>query len=70
MRSTLRRLLPGCIAGVLLIGPGLAAEPADKAPPPMCKQPPHFDEHTLPPWQGGTNNDATDRGLPLHDPRD
>jgi ABC-type molybdate transport system substrate-binding protein len=63
MRSTLRRLLPGCIAGILLIGPGFAAEPADKAPPPMCKQPPRFDEHTLPPWQGETNNDATDRGL-------
>ena len=29
----------------------------------MCSQPPHFDEHTLPPWQEGTNNDATDRGL-------
>jgi molybdenum ABC transporter molybdate-binding protein len=29
----------------------------------MCKQPPRFEENILPPWQGGTNNDATDRGL-------
>jgi molybdate transport system substrate-binding protein len=62
MRSTLRRFLFGCVAGALFAGSAISEESA-KALPPMCKQPPHFDEKTLPPWQGGTNNDATDRGL-------
>ena len=63
MRSTLGRFLFGFVACALSIGPAVAAEPAHKALPSMCSQPPHFDEHTLPPWQEGTNNDATDRGL-------
>ena len=63
MRSTLRRVLFGCVACVFLIGPALAEEKAGKTLPSMCNQPPRFDENTLPPWQGGTNNDATDRGL-------
>lgn len=69
MRSTLRRFLFGCAACALLAGPALAEETAGKALPSMCKQPPRFDENTLPPWQGGTNNDATDRGLPSPSPR-
>ncbi len=63
MRSTLGRLLFGFVACAVWIGPVVAAEPAHKALPSMCSQPPHFDEHTLPPWQEGTNNDATDRGM-------
>ncbi len=63
MRSTLRRVLFGCVACALLIGPAAAEEKAGKALPSMCKQPPHFEENTLPPWQRETNNDATDRGL-------
>lgn len=63
MRSAVRRFLVACIGCVLLAGPAAAEEQAAKALPSMCQQPPHFDEHTLPPWQGGTNNDATDRGL-------
>ena len=63
MRSTLGGILFGFAACALSIGPGVAAEPTHKALPSMCSQPPHFDEHTLPPWQEGTNNDATDRGL-------
>ena len=63
MRSTLRRVLFGCVACAFLIGPAVAEEKAGKALPSMCKQPPRFEENTLPPWQGGTNNDATDRGL-------
>ena len=63
MRSAVRRFFFACIGCILLAGPALAEEQAGKALPSMCKQPPHFDEHTLPPWQGGTNNDATERGL-------
>lgn len=63
MRSTLGRILFGFAACAVLIGPAVAADTAHKALPSMCSQPPHFDEHTLPPWQEGTNNDATDRGL-------
>lgn len=63
MRSTLHRFLLGCVACVLLTGPLLADEPAGKAVSSTCKQPPRFDERTLPPWQGGTNNDTVDRGL-------
>ncbi len=63
MRSILRRFLFGCIACTLLALPALAEEQTGKAPPPLCKHPPRFDEHTLPPWQGETNNDAIDRGL-------
>jgi ABC-type molybdate transport system substrate-binding protein len=63
MRSILRRFLFGCIACTILAVPALAEEQAGESAPPMCKQPPRFDEHTLPPWQGETNNDATDRGL-------
>ena len=63
MRSTLRRVLFGCVAYVFLIGPALAEEKSGKTLPSMCNQPPRFDENTLPPWQGGTNNDVADRGL-------
>jgi len=63
MRPTLRRFLFGCIAYALLAEPALAAEQTGTGPPSMCKQPPRFEEKTLPPWQGGTNNDAIDRGL-------
>ena len=50
-------------ACTLLALPALAEEQTGKAPPPLCKHPPRFNEHTLPPWQGETNNDAIDRGL-------
>lgn len=63
MRSTLHRFLLGCVAGILLSGPVLAEQSAREIAPFMCKQPPRFDEKTLPPWQGETNNDVTDRGL-------
>ena len=62
MRSTLYRCLFGCVACVLSAGVALAEELAGKAAS-VCKQPPRFEENTLPPWQGGTNNDAVDRGL-------
>ncbi|MDR3423094.1 MAG: substrate-binding domain-containing protein [Xanthobacteraceae bacterium] len=62
MRAMTRRFMFGCIAGILLAGSASAEEPAGKVAS-LCKQPPRFDEHTLPPWQGGTNNDVTDRGL-------
>jgi ABC-type molybdate transport system substrate-binding protein len=63
MRFALRRCLFAGIACALLAGPALAEEKAGKVLPSMCKQPPRFDEKTLPPWQEETNNDATDRGL-------
>ena len=63
MRSTLYRFLLSSLACALLAGPVLAEESAGKTLPSMCKQPPRFEENTLPPWQGGSNNDATDRGL-------
>ena len=63
MRSTLRHFLFGCITCTLFAVPALAEEPTGKASPSMCRQPPRFNEHTLPPWQGETNNDAIDRGL-------
>lgn len=63
MRSTLRRFLFGCMACTLLAAPAPASEQNGKALPSMCEQPSRFDERTLPPWQGGTNNDAIDRGL-------
>ena len=63
MRSTLYRFLFSCLACALLAGPVLAEESTGKTLPSMCKQPPRFEENTLPPWQGGSNNDATDRGL-------
>lgn len=62
MHLTLHGFLIGCIACVLLAAPATAAESADKTLPSICALP-HLDEHTLPPWQGGTNNDALDRGL-------
>lgn len=62
MRSTLHRFLLSCLACVVWIGTALAEQPASKAVL-ICKQPPRFDENTRPPWQGGTNNDAIDRGL-------
>ncbi len=63
MRFTLRRFLLGCAACTLLAGPAPAEQQSGRAPPSMCKQPPRFEENTLPPWQAGANNDATDRGL-------
>jgi molybdate transport system substrate-binding protein len=63
MRSTPYRFLFSCIAYAFLAEPVLAEESAGKTLPSMCKQPPRFEENTLPPWQGGSNNDATDRGL-------
>ena len=67
MRSTLRGVVFGGVlfAGlgcVFLAAPALAQHDAGKAFTAMCGQP-HIGEHTLPPWQGETNNDATDRGL-------
>ena len=62
MRLTLRRFLLGWVACALLVGLATAAEPTGRALPSICAQP-HFGEHTLPPWQGGTNNDVVDRGL-------
>lgn len=63
MRSTMRLCLIAGVACALWVEPALAEEKGAEALPSMCKQPPRFDEHTLPPWQGGSNNDATDRGL-------
>jgi len=63
MRCALRRFLFACVAGGVLTASAMAEEQSGKALPSMCKQPPHFQENTLPPWQGGSNNDATDRGL-------
>jgi molybdate transport system substrate-binding protein len=63
MRSTPYRFLFSCLAYAFLAEPVLAEESAGKTLPSMCKQPPRFEENTLPPWQGGSNNDATDRGL-------
>ena len=63
MRFTQRRFLHGCVACTLLAGPAPAEEQSARAPPSMCKQPPRSEESTLPPWQAGANNDATDRGL-------
>ena len=62
MRLTLRRFLLGWVACAPLFGLATAAEPTGRALPSICAQP-HFGEHALPPWQGGTNNDAVDRGL-------
>jgi molybdate transport system substrate-binding protein len=63
MRTALRRLVLGCAACALSTASALAAEPAGDALPSMCKAPPRFEERTLPPWQAGANNDATERGL-------
>jgi molybdate transport system substrate-binding protein len=62
MRLTLSGFLFGCISCVFLTSVATAAESASKNLPSICAQP-RFDERTLPPWQGGTNNDALDRGL-------
>ena len=63
MRLTVRDFLLGCLACLVLAGAAAAEDQAGNASQAMCKQPPRFDERTLPPWQGETNNDATDRGL-------
>jgi molybdate transport system substrate-binding protein len=63
MRSALHRLLFACAVCAVSVGPALAGEQAGKTLPSMCRQPPQFDERTLPPWQGETNNDSVDRGL-------
>jgi molybdate transport system substrate-binding protein len=62
MRLKPSGFLFGCISCVLLTSAVTAAESASKNLSSICAQP-RFDEHTLPPWQGGTNNDAVDRGL-------
>jgi len=62
MRLKLNGFLFGCISCVLLASTATAAESIAKNLPSICAQP-RFGEHTLPPWQGGTNNDALDRGL-------
>ncbi len=64
MRSVLRRALLGSIACALLAAPALAEEAGGKSYSAACPQP-HMGENTLPPWQAGSNNDATDRGLPF-----
>ncbi len=65
MRSVLRRTLFGSIACALLAGPALARDGAGAGMSPFCKQTARSTENTLPPWQGGRNTDATDRGLPF-----
>jgi molybdate transport system substrate-binding protein len=62
MRSILRQVLFIGLGCVLSATPVLAQQNAAEALPSICAQP-HFGEHTLPPWQGGTNNDTADRGL-------
>jgi len=62
MRLTLRGFLCGSITCFISAAPATAAESAGKTLPSICAQA-HFEEHTLPPWQGGANNDALDRGL-------
>ena len=56
-------LLFASFIGAVVAAPANGAESGSGAQTSLCAAPPHFDEHTLPPWQGGSNNDALERGL-------
>ena len=63
MRVAWGCLLFACFIGATIVATAHGAESPGNAQRSLCAAPPHFDEHTLPPWQGGSNNDAIDRGL-------
>jgi molybdate transport system substrate-binding protein len=64
MRSILRGVVFAGLGGAMVAAAtaALAQQHSGKTPTPICAQP-QIGPHTLPPWQGGTNTDTTDRGL-------